>query len=205
MFSYCNNNPVCCCDPTGKLTDGQIHDSVLAAIIMDYYWSGYYSLSMTDNMVYYNGRNIWEGWGYCDLYDLSTGEVWELKKDSSSYSCTTKYAKRQLGRYVNGRLRNHQDLVLSRGGDIVFGKNTYSIKDAQGTYTITYWQECEGILRYTYTFQKGNDQQAIQRTRLNLVLFGCAAICIGFGIASGTATTLIPFVPAFIEQVSKVA
>lgn len=28
-------------------------------------------------------------WGYCDLYNSKTGEVWELKKNSTSPSCTT--------------------------------------------------------------------------------------------------------------------
>ena len=121
---YCNNSPVCCSDPTGMLTDGQIHNSVLAAIIIDYMDSGYFSLSMTNNMVYYNKKNILNGWGYCDLYDWETGEVWELKKSSSSYTCTTKYAKKQLGKYVNGRLKSYPKLKLSRGGDLVFGKQT---------------------------------------------------------------------------------
>lgn len=92
MFTYCNNNPICCADPTGELTGGQIHDSVLAAIILDYTKAGYSFLSMRDTKIYYNGKNIWNGWGYCDLYDIQTGEVWELKKDSKSYTCTTTYA-----------------------------------------------------------------------------------------------------------------
>ena len=140
MYAYCNNNPACCSDPTGELTDGQIHDSVLAAIILDYRSREYYYLSMTDTMIYYNGKDRWSGWGYCDLYDLQTGEVWELKKDSKSYSCTTQAAKRQLGRYVNGRLASNPNLPLSRGGDLVFEKTTYTIGDSNGTYTITYWQ-----------------------------------------------------------------
>ena len=125
MFAYCLNNPVVGHDPTGELTDAQIHDSVLAAIILNYMIEGYYGLSMVDTMIYYNGKNIWNGWGFCDLYDTQTGEVWELKKDSSSYSCTTKQAKKQLGKYVNGRLADDPDLALSRGGDLVFGYRNF--------------------------------------------------------------------------------
>ena len=200
MFVYCNNNPVCCYDPTGELTDAQIHNSVLAAIIVSYMQGGYYFLSMTDTLIYYNGENIWSGWGFCDLYDTWTGEVWELKKASSSYTCSTKYAKRQLGKYVNGRLASDPDLELSRGGDLVFGKHTYTIGDINGTYTITYWQECQGILRYSYTFQKDqrNDYQVRQNERLACILVAVPIVAVGFLIAGvASTTTAIPAVVAF--------
>ena len=206
MFAYCNNNPTCNSDPTGELTDGQIHDSVLAAIIIDYRRSGYYHLSMTDTMVYYNGKNRWSGWGYCDLYDLQTGEVWELKKASNSYSCTTSAAKRQLGKYVNGCLASDPDLQLSRGGDLVFGTNTYTIKDSSGTYTITYWQECQGILRYSYTFKKDyeNSQKAVQNARLACILVATPIVVAGFCMAGGPtgAAASIPFVAGAIAMVA---
>ena len=182
MFAYCNNNPVCCFDPTGCLTDSQIHNSVLASIILNYMASGYYFLSMVDTMIYYNGENLLNGWGFCDLYDTYTGEVWELKKASASYTCTTRYAKKQLGKYVNGRLASNPDLELVRGGDLVFEPHTYTISDSNGTYTITYWQECEGILRYSYTFQKGkrDDSQAIQNARLACIVIAAPIVVAGF-------------------------
>ena len=199
MFAYCLNNPVVGHDPTGELTDAQIHDSVLTAIILNYMIEGYYGLSMVDTMIYYNGKNIWNGWGFCDLYDTQTGEVWELKKDSSSYSCTTKQAKKQLGKYVNGRLADDPDLALSRGGDLVFGKHTYSIKDSNGTYTITYWQECTGILRYSYTFQKDtkSKMQVEQRARLACVVIAAPIVIVGLCFAGApAAAATIPVVVA---------
>ena len=189
------NNPVNCSDPTGELTDGQIHDSVLARIILDYMLGGYYFLSMFDTMIYYNGKDIWNGFGFCDLYDSQTGEVWELKKSSSSYSCTTKQAKKQLGKYVNGRLASNADLVLSRGGDLVLGENTYTISDSNGTYTVTYWQECQGILRYSYTFQKdySNNNQAEQEARLACIAIAAPIVIALFCVASGGTGAVIAF------------
>ena len=35
MFAYCNNNPVNFWDPTGELTQGQIHDLVLEEIVKE--------------------------------------------------------------------------------------------------------------------------------------------------------------------------
>ena len=202
MFAYCLNNPICGKDPTGTLTDGQIHNSVLSAIILDYMMSGYYGLSKANTMIYYNGENIWEGFGFCDLYDIWTGEVWELKKDSSSYTCTTKYAKKQLGKYVNGRLAYYGDLELSRGGDLVFGQHTYTISDDRGTYTITYWQECQGILRYSYTFEKShtNNQQAVQKARLACIVIAAPIVVAGFCLAgtTGAAVATIPVAVAYM-------
>ena len=188
MFAYCNNNPVCCSDPSGMLTDGQIHDAVLAAIILDYQESGYNYLSMASTLIYYNGKNIWQGWGYCDIYDTVTGEVWELKKASASYSCTTKYAQRQLGKYVNGRLKELPDLELSRGGDLVFGRQQFTISDSNGTYTVTYWQEGPGILRYSYTFQRKDNRKAVQSIRAALSLTGGAIMMVGLCGGGGAST-----------------
>lgn len=205
MFVYCNNNPICCLDTTGDLTAGQIHDKVLEKIILDYEQGGYFFLSMSDTMIYYNGENIWNGWGFCDLYDKQTGEVWELKKDSKSYSCTTKYAKKQLGKYVNGRLASDRDLLLTRGGDLLFEKQMFTIACDHGTYDVEYWQECQGILRYSYKFnqKKNSNTQAVQKARLACsiaaVPLAIGAMALGSAIVVGgaSATVIIPFAPVF--------
>ena len=204
MFAYCNNNPVCCIDATGTITDTTVHNSVLAAIILSYQATGYNALSMKNTLIYYNGKNMRNGWGFCDLYDSSTGEVWELKKNSNSYSCKTKNAKKQLGKYVNGRLASRPGLPLHRGSDdLVVGRHTYTIKLEDGICNITYWQECQGILRYSYTFQKNNNRQAEQRIRAACILVGTAIVAVGLLASSGgTAASVIPFVPAFIESIA---
>jgi len=116
---------------------------------------GRYSfLSWKYTCVYYNGTNCLGGWGFCDLYNTSTGEVWELKKYSNSRSCTTAAATIQLNRYVNGKLKHNLDLPLTKpyiteitSGNFVFTSGGYR-------YTVTYWNEGNGILRYSYDVQK---------------------------------------------------
>ncbi|MBQ8281054.1 MAG: hypothetical protein IJZ25_01460, partial [Lachnospiraceae bacterium] len=87
----------------------------------------------------------------CDLYNKKTGEVWELKKDSVSSSCTTENALAQLNKYIQGRLKQKLDLELTlpwetniQGGHFEKLRNGYK-------YKISYWNEGNGILRYSYT------------------------------------------------------
>lgn len=98
------------------------------------------------------------------------------------------------------------DGSLSRGGDLVFGTNTYTIKDLNGKYTITYWQECQGVLRYSYTFQKDyeNSQKAVQNARLVCILIATPVVVAGFCIAGGVAgaAASIPFVASTVAMVA---
>ena len=57
MFTYYLNNLVDGSDPTRELSDGQIHNSVLVRIIIEYLYVGYYFLSLEDTLVYYNGNH----------------------------------------------------------------------------------------------------------------------------------------------------
>ena len=111
MFAYCNNNPLAYVDESGDLpqavTDKLVHDAVLAMIVFQQP-----NLSMTQTCIYYNGENIWGGFGYCDLFNTVTGEVWELKKDSQSRSCKTSSALAQLTRYTTGKLKHYPNLQL---------------------------------------------------------------------------------------------
>lgn len=111
MFAYCNNNPVNYADESGcvpqAVTDKLVHDMVLAHIC-----AKQPNLSWFNTCIYYNGENFWGGWGFCDLYNSQTGEVWELKKYSNSYSCRTSTALGQLARYTNGRLKSNKNLKL---------------------------------------------------------------------------------------------
>ena len=206
MFAYCNNNPVCSIDPTGCFTDGQIHNIVLAAIVVSYVEKGYYYLKQHDTLIYYNGKNWKNGWGYCDLYDSKTGEVWELKKDSKSYTCTTTYAKRQLGKYVNGRLASDPSLQLSRGGFLINGVQTHVVSDSKGTYYIEYWEQGNGILRYRYTYTKNTSTKVLNALSIaGLVigggLLGASLIATGGASAPGVAAVT----PIIIEWISRAA
>ena len=160
MFAYCLNNPVSFEDPFGELPQGEIHNLVLDHIITKKKKEGRNTLSNSKTCIYYNCVDFWGGWGFCDLYDTDTGEVWELKKYSSSYTCTTAYSSRQLDRYVSGRLKHMPNLKLIRGGTLLEGKTGFSFTDSSGTYNIVYWEEGNGILRYSYSFSKNKSKQA---------------------------------------------
>lgn len=81
MFAYCLNNPVCYYDSAGDYAlpheDKYVHDQLLGDIC-----ASNSDLSMhlslikyTDDVGLIKGR-----YGFCDLYNTKTGEVWELKK-----------------------------------------------------------------------------------------------------------------------------
>ena len=160
MFAYCGNNPVNFFDETGfvpqAVIDKIVHDRVLA-----YICGKQEELEWTGTCIYYNGVNHKGGWGFCDLYNVSTGEVWELKKESESYSCRTSTALRQLKKYTKGRLKDNLSLKLVmpytttiKGGKFSFEQNGY-------IYNVFYWSEGNGILRYSYTRRKTEEMQLI--------------------------------------------
>lgn len=174
MFAYCNNNPVNYSDSSGNLPqaveDAIVHSKVLKEIS---YQNG--NLRNTKTCIYYNGIDFTGGWGFCDLYNSETGEVWELKKDSTSWSCTTTAAKAQLKGYVQGRLKHFPDLELFEpyctqiaGGTCSFTMNGY-------IYSAQYWSEGNGILRYSYTKNKTENRKNAEAIVTAAIVFGVTA------------------------------
>ena len=161
MFAYCNNNPAACVDGDGDIpqavTDKLVHDAVLAMIAFEQP-----NLSMTQTCIYYNGENIWGGFGYCDLFNTVTGEVWELKKDSQSRSCRTSSALAQLTRYTTGKLKHHPDLQLKFPNATKINSGNFSFKAAGYIYDVSYWSENNGILRYRYTRTETNLRKTVE-------------------------------------------
>lgn len=153
MFTYCNNSPIAYTDAGGNLpqavTDKFVHNTVLSRIVLEQK-----ELRMTDTCIYYNRKNFLGGFGYCDLYNSVTGEVWELKKDSQSKSCRTSSALAQLKRYTTGRLKHNLELPLEL--PLEFPSKTqitggsFSFQAAGYVYDVIYWSENNGILRYRY-------------------------------------------------------
>ena len=148
IYIYCGNNPVVFVDLTGDLySRAEIHNFVLEDITSTY-----------DNM--YDKRTYIEfsngKYGYCDLYNDQTGEVWEAKRFGNSPSCSKRLAKKQLNNYINnGKLRYKPELELKVGGSET--KITPNIiekldKDGEGVYQILYWDAGEGIIYYDYTY-----------------------------------------------------
>ena len=151
MFAYCLNNPVNGVDPTGNLTKRQIHDEVLVRIC---FWSGG-ELKMYNTTIYYNGIDHKGKWGFCDLYNPNTGEVWELKRFSRAASCSKAAAGVQLSRYVGGRLKENTEIPLTEGHTTIYpGFFTHYDPSANLTYYVWYWDGGGGILFYDYITTK---------------------------------------------------
>ena len=179
MFAYCNNNPMKYFDEFGEypqaVEDKLVHNYVLGLIC-----SGNPNLCFTDTCIYYNKKNFSNGWGFCDLYNKVTGEVWELKKESNSRKCTTAFAKTQLAAYISGRLKADLDLELKWPDEntvIVEGKQTATWVRGNTTYKITYWEEGNGILRYSYTKETRED-------RTNQILNNVGAAIFEIGVVA---------------------
>ena len=163
MFAYCENNPVIYADYSGKsmgkpdipqyglFTDGYVHRKVLQYICGKEAYSG--SLQYQNTCIYYNGVDRSDGWGFCDLINIDTGEIWELKKDSTSWSCTTEQAQLQLSKYLSGRLRRDPLLELKKPYVTQIAPTAQKITFINGVfkYNVKYWDEGGGILRYSYT------------------------------------------------------
>ena len=208
MFAYCINNPIAYSDPTGLLTRRQIHDKVLEEIIKEKIKQARATLRMEKTCIYKNGVNYHGGWGFCDLYDYETGEVWELKR----VTCDEAKAKNQLAGYTAGVLKEYPDMKLHTGGELLTPGEEYNFtyQDSSGTYYITYWDGGNGILWYDYTYEKSDSRKkseaalALGLTTVTCVAIGGAIVASG-GSAAAAAPPIIQFVCSTIEYFSNAA
>lgn len=169
MFAYCNNNPVCFFDTTGYAPSAT-QDKLVHNLVLVHICAKNASLSWLNTCIYYNGENAWGGWGFCDLYNTVTGEVWKLKKASNSYSCRTSTATKQLDRYVDGRLKNNPDLKLSKPKTTIISGDTFSFYYGGYNYNVRYDNEGNGILRYSYSKTKSKAQEVAEVVATVVVL-----------------------------------
>ena len=184
MFAYCNNNPVNYYDNTGYLLqavrDKSVHDMVLSIIC-----GRNSELRMYETCVYYNGEDWSGGFGFCDLYNIRTGEVWELKKNSNSYSCSTAAAQMQLSKYLSGKLKHHNELELTLPYETTISEGTFDFTDGYYYYHVSYWYEGFGILRYSYTYtntEKGLALECAYSVAVTLAYAYCNAKAQEYGL-----------------------
>ena len=159
---------------------------------------------MTETCIYKNKQNALNGWGFCDLYDSVTGEVWELKRST----CNLNNARTQLNNYTKGALKHHLGLPLKTGQRLLpegyIGYYTHT--DASGTYKIRYWDNGDGILLYDYTFEKSTKQKVIDG--LGIGALGLCAVGLGISavLTSGaTAPEVVSVVIILVDRVSKIS
>ena len=125
LYVYCCGNAVMYVDPTGKLLqavrDAAVHNAVLDHIAYENPITENRSLTRHNTYVLRNGVDRTGGWGFVDLYDSMTGEVWELKKNSTSRACSTERAQAQLNAYVQGIIKKIPTTELRVGGYLAIG------------------------------------------------------------------------------------
>jgi len=125
-------------------------------------------VSFKDTCIYYNRENWLGGWGFCDLYNKKTGEVWELKKDSDSKSCQKENAEAQLNNYIRGRLKYDLNRELKLPNTTHIAKGTFTCEILGYDYLVNYREEENGILRYSYNRTKTEQRKEIEETAISI-------------------------------------
>ncbi|MDR1630581.1 MAG: DNRLRE domain-containing protein [Oscillospiraceae bacterium] len=140
MFAYCLNNPVMLLDPSGNISNRTIHDQVVAEVARRH------SL-LSEKTVYYTTTKLRLAgkYGYCDLYDSSTQEIWEVKRATVSFSS----AKKQLQKYLDAdsievAFGKYDNSPFNTGGRI----DSFSFQYED--YTVEVLYEGDGIIYYQY-------------------------------------------------------
>ena len=177
---------------------------VLEQIIRDLEEEGRSSTSMHKTCVYKNKKNASGGWGFCDLYDYETGEVWELKR----VTCNKEKAKRQLKGYLNGALKHYPDLALVQGGRIIpEGEvRSFTYVDNSGTYCISYWDSGDGILMYDYVYEKSDSKKFMDASAAVCATICAVGLCVSAVATSGvTAPAAGAAVAATVQYFANAA
>ena len=192
MFAYCGNNPIVRVDENGQYyTSGQIHDFVIADICKkDSTKKG----SREENKIIYSKRILFSTYGYCDLQDSTTGEIWELKRFSNAPTCQFAYAHAQLSNYVNGHLEKKPMKELKFGGtQTMIEPNVFTKldNDGKGKYVIGYWDTGVGVLFYDYIYIPSGDEVAVGIATVAMGALAGWALGTVAGVGAG-AGILIP-------------
>lgn len=195
LYVYCINNPIALCDSLGEAaTSGQIHNWVVRDI-----WIRYMPVGMLRDVTidYPSG-----GYGFADLVNVITREVWEVKRVTVSESTAVK----QLDKYIAGSIRreNGTGKKLEKGGTITTIPKADIIRIYGDTiYRISYWTVLNeesgevaavkghsdtGIVWYDYTTEKFNTEEV---TLLLMTLAGIAGIA-GITMLSGGLASGVP-------------
>ena len=200
MYAYCLNNPISFADSLGAVPEAvtakKIHDAVLRRIC-----GKDPNLSMEDTYTLYNGYDRIDGYGFCDLYNRKTGEVWELKKESLSRSCLTEMALEQLTRYINGSIKGMRNNVHPSFPKTRIPGGRFQYPKTNPIYEVEYWDEGNGILRYRYTEITDQNKQtdysygylSVPKTTTDKILKP-DPVAVGIGICIGGGMIILNYV-----------
>ena len=128
-------------DPTGELVwPGEIHNAVSDYIL----WQ---QLLENSRWIQANKYVGYEGFsfGFADLYDSATGEVWEIKPDKPQYYTS---GPLQLQKYIDHIDGASAGKSLGSGSFYYFSQGTLTPIGA--VYHVTYRSGNDGMIYYSY-------------------------------------------------------
>ena len=176
MFAYCGNNPINYIDETGEYyTPGQIHDFVIEDICNNNPNKRGKNTYMIYKEPYLKGSK-YHFYGYCDIFDIETHEIWEVKRFGGGSSCSLAAAERQLRNYVkNGILNYFAPWDQYTGGQYTqIPMNTFLKCDVgdRGIYVISYWDTGLGVIFYDYYYLPAPEEYTVA---MKAVAYGMGA------------------------------
>ena len=142
MFAYCANNPIAYTDLEGEAPWsalpywGYIHDLVVENIVIKYSNS---KRTLSSEVSCSTGR--------MDIFDKSSGEVWEVK----SAGPASLIGVAQLYRYTQGTYK---------GMPITIGRKTFSGEFDRGNFHVKYWTVASGLIVYDFSY-KGKEKEIV--------------------------------------------
>ena len=142
MFAYCANNPIAYTD-----LEGEAPWSALP------YWGYIHNLVVKDIVVKYSNSErtlsseVSCSTGRMDIFDESSGEVWEVK----SAGPASLIGVAQLYRYTQGTYN---------GMPIIIGRETFSGEFDRGNFHVKYWTVASGLIVYDFSY-KGKEKEIV--------------------------------------------
>ena len=142
MFAYCANNPIAYTD-----LEGEAPWSALP------YWGYIHNLVVKDIVVKYSNSErtlsseVSCSTGRMDIFDESSGEVWEVK----SAGPASLIGVAQLYRYTQGTYK---------GMPIIIGRETFSGEFDRGNFHVKYWTVASGLIVYDFSY-KGKEKEIV--------------------------------------------
>jgi RHS repeat-associated protein len=199
MFSYCLNNPVIGVDSNGLLTlyFGELHKQVQ----LDMKYKLGRNMTIEENIVYDAIDEVWgTSYGYADIMDLATGEMWEVKPVGANIVMARYQLNMYIRNYNKGETKSGYPSKAKVGGPIK--TRTFPYDNILGHYEITYWSSNYGLVFYKYVFTPNADVAVIYLTYKAARKVGSmlgAGAGQGTGISTSGAGNLV-LRPAFFNQ-----
>jgi len=147
-YAYCKGNPIMFSDPSGLLWQGRIHNDVVDKIVELDQPPGMQSNKRVDFPQLPRGSRGRMRYGYVDLFNPITHEMWEVKRCTESIVLATS----QLSLYTNGRMHAEQYSNINdwhSGSD--FADFNFVAVHGVERYYVKYWSvPGTGIVYYDY-------------------------------------------------------